>query len=697
MKITDPFDEFGCLLFDETLMQERLPYPIYKRWKETVAKEDSLDRNTADAIAHAMKRWAQENGATHFTHWFQPMTGSTAEKHDSFIEPDENGQPLVRFSGKSLIKGEPDASSFPSGGLRATFEARGYTYWDCTSPAFIRDNVLCIPTIFVSYNGESLDKKAPLLKSIEAISAAATRIVNIFGDKDVKRVIPMVGLEQEYFLVDKRYFEQRQDLVLTGRTLFGAMPAKGQELEDHYFGSIPSRVAAFMKEVNQELWKLGIYAKTEHNEAAPCQFEIAPIFNSVNIAVDQNQLIMDVLRKTADKHGFACLLHEKPFAGINGSGKHNNWSLVTDDHQNLFEPGDKPAENIRFLVFVCAFIQAVDQHAELLRMSSSGAGNDHRLGANEAPPAIISIYLGSYIEKVLNSLKGAVQTVEDQQDSPFTPISGLSYIPKDNTDRNRTSPLAFTGNKFEFRMLGSSLSASFANVVLNTITADVLNEIAEQLSDLKYKQDIRARALEICTQILKDHERILFSGDGYSQEWVAEAKRRGLPSIPSFIESVSALTSPKTIELFTRNHVYTEKELIARSEIMNEQYVKVSEIEAKVLIDMTRTEILPLVAREIQPLATTMQALDQPSSYFQKQLSHLNELMDRMDKSADRLEGKLKEIDSVADYHERGIRFYYEAAPLMQQLRSAIDEHETIFDKKHYTLPTYEQMLFHSN
>lgn len=697
MKITDPFDEFGCLLFDETLMQERLPYPIYKRWKETVAKEDSLDRNTADAIAHAMKRWAQENGATHFTHWFQPMTGSTAEKHDSFIEPDENGQPLVRFSGKSLIKGEPDASSFPSGGLRATFEARGYTYWDCTSPAFIRDNILCIPTVFVSYNGESLDKKAPLLKSIEAISAAATRIVNIFGDKDVKRVIPMVGLEQEYFLIDKRYFEQREDLVLTGRTLFGAMPAKGQELEDHYFGSIPSRVAAFMKEVNQELWKLGIYAKTEHNEVAPCQFEIAPIFSSVNIAVDQNQLTMDVLRKTADKHGFACLLHEKPFAGINGSGKHNNWSLVTDDRQNLFEPGDKPAENIRFLVFVCAFIKAVDQHAELLRMSSSGAGNDHRLGANEAPPAIISIYLGSYIENVLNSLKGAAAAVEDQQDSSFTPISGLSYIPKDNTDRNRTSPLAFTGNKFEFRMLGSSLSASFANVVLNTITADVLNNIAQQLADLKYKQDIRARALEICTQILKDHERILFSGDGYSQEWVAEAKRRGLPNIPSFIESVSALTSPKTIELFTRNHVYTEKELIARSEIMNEQYVKISEIEAKVLIDMTRTELLPLLTREIQPLAAALRSLDQPASYFRKQLIHLNELMDRMDKGSERLEGKLKEIGVVSDYHERGIRFYYEAAPLMQQLRSAIDEHETIFDKKQYILPTYEDMLFHSN
>ena len=507
----------------------------------------------------------------------------------------------------------------------------------------------------------------------------------------------MVGLEQEYFLIDKRYFEQREDLVLTGRTLFGAMPAKGQELEDHYFGSIPSRVAAFMKEVNQELWKLGIYAKTEHNEVAPCQFEIAPIFSSVNIAVDQNQLTMDVLRKTADKHGFACLLHEKPFAGINGSGKHNNWSLVTDDRQNLFEPGDKPAENIRFLVFVCAFIKAVDQHAELLRMSSSGAGNDHRLGANEAPPAIISIYLGSYIENVLNSLKGAAAAVEDQQDSSFTPISGLSYIPKDNTDRNRTSPLAFTGNKFEFRMLGSSLSASFANVVLNTITADVLNNIAQQLADLKYKQDIRARALEICTQILKDHERILFSGDGYSQEWVAEAKRRGLPNIPSFIESVSALTSPKTIELFTRNHVYTEKELIARSEIMNEQYVKISEIEAKVLIDMTRTELLPLLTREIQPLAAALRSLDQPASYFRKQLIHLNELMDRMDKGAERLEGKLKEIGVVSNYHERGIRFYYEAAPLMQQLRSAIDEHETIFDKKQYILPTYEDMLFHSN
>ena len=697
MKITDPFAEFGSMLFDESLMKERLPYPIYKKWKETVAKEDSLDRNTADAIAHAMKRWAQENGATHFTHWFQPMTGSTAEKHDSFIEPGEDGKPLVRFSGKSLIKGEPDASSFPSGGLRATFEARGYTYWDCTSPAFIRDHVLCIPTVFVSYNGESLDKKAPLLKSIDVISTAATRIVNIFGDKEVRRVTPMVGLEQEYFLIDKRFFEQREDLVLTGRTLFGAMAAKGQELEDHYFGSIPSRVAAFMKEVDQELWKLGIYAKTEHNEVAPCQFEIAPIFSNANIAIDQNHLTMEILRKTADKHGFACLLHEKPFAGINGSGKHNNWSLVTDNNQNLFEPGDKPAENVRFLVFVCAFIKAVDTHAELLRMSSSGAGNDHRLGANEAPPAIISIYLGSYIENVLNSLMGAERTVEDHPDSSFAPISGLAYIPKDNTDRNRTSPLAFTGNKFEFRMVGSSLSPSFANVVLNTITADALNEIADQLSDLKYRQDIRSKALEICTDILRQHQRILFSGDGYSEEWVEEARRRGLPNIPSFIESVSALTSPKTISLFTRNHIYTEKELLARSEIMSEQYVKITAIEAKVLIDMTKTEIIPLIVKEIRNLAETAANLSKPAAYFARQLDRLNEILDRMDKMVTLLEEKDREIAGISDTHERGIHFYHEVSPLMEQLRQIIDEHETFCDKKQYSIPSYEDMLYHSH
>ena len=441
MNITTPFDDFGSLVFDEKLMEERLPNPVYKTWKQTVAKEGTLDRPTADAIAHAMKRWALEKGATHFTHWFQPMTGSTAEKHDSFIEPGADGQPLTRFSGKSLIKGEPDASSFPSGGLRATFEARGYTYWDCTSPAFIKDGILCIPTVFVSYNGESLDKKAPLLKSMEAISKAATRVVNIFGDKEVKTCVPVVGLEQEYFLVDKKLYEKRLDLKLTGRTLFGASAPKGQELDDHYFGSIPQRVSAFMKEVNHELWKLGIYAKAEHNEVAPAQFELAPIYSNTNIAVDQNQLTMDILKKVANKHGLACLLHEKPFAGINGSGKHNNYSIVTDNGQNLYSPGDKPAENIRFLVFICAFIKAVDTYPELLRMSSSGAGNDHRLGANEAPPAIISIYLGSYIEDILFSIYKEKEITSTKTDSSFNPVSGLSYIPHDNTDRNRTLQL----------------------------------------------------------------------------------------------------------------------------------------------------------------------------------------------------------------------------------------------------------------
>ncbi|MCF0114571.1 MAG: glutamine synthetase III, partial [Erysipelotrichaceae bacterium] len=431
-----PFEEFGSLVFNEKLMQERLPSPVYKTWKQTMAKEGSLDRVTADAIAHAMKVWAMEKGCTHFTHWFQPMTGSTAEKHDSFVEPNSEGEPFTKFSGKSLIKGEPDASSFPSGGLRATFEARGYTYWDCTSPAFIKDNILCIPTVFVSYNGESLDKKAPLLHSMEAISKAATRVVNIFGDKDVKSCTPVVGLEQEYFLIDADLYKQRPDLVFTGRSLFGSNPPKGQEMDDHYFGLIPERVAAFMKEVNEELWKLGIYAKAEHNEVAPAQFELAPVFTNCNVAVDQNQLIMATLKKVAEKHNLACLLHEKPFAGINGSGKHNNYSIVTDDGQNLFSPGDKPAENIRFLVFICAFLKAVDTYPELLRLSSSGAGNDHRLGANEAPPAIISIYLGSYIEDILFSIykDDDVKVLRKVSDNgEFNPVSGLSYIPHDNS------------------------------------------------------------------------------------------------------------------------------------------------------------------------------------------------------------------------------------------------------------------------
>ena len=521
-----PFEEFGSLVFTEVEMEERLPSPVYLAWKKTIASESQLDRPTADAIAHAMKCWAMEHGATHFTHWFQPLTGGTAEKHDAFVEPGSDGEPISRFSGKMLIKGEPDASSFPSGGLRATFEARGYTYWDVTSPVFIKEGVLCIPTVFVSYNGEALDRKEPLLKSLEVLSKYATKVVNKLGDKKVKSCDISVGLEQEYFLIDKKYFDARVDLKLCGRTLFGAPATKGQELDDHYFGAIPLRVKAFMKEVNEELWKLGIYAKTEHNEVAPAQFELAPVFSGGNIAVDQNLLIMDVLKKVADKHGFACLLHEKPFDGINGSGKHNNYSIVTDDGQNLFDPGKKPMDNIRFLTFTCAFIEAVDTYPVLLRLAASSAGNDFRLGANEAPPAIISIYLGSYIEDILYSLHSGKRKKEGEVvDSSFEPVKNISYIPHDNTDRNRTSPVAFTGNKFEFRMPGSSMNASFANTVLNTIIAHSLKKISEELDTCKTVEEVREKALEICKKIIKKHKRVLFSGDGYSSEWIKEAER----------------------------------------------------------------------------------------------------------------------------------------------------------------------------
>lgn len=694
MKINTPFDDFGSLVFNEKLMKERLPYPSYKKWKQTVQHENQLDRDTADDIAHAMKRWALENNCTHFTHWFQPMTGSTAEKHDSFIEPDENNEPLIRFSGKSLIKGEPDASSFPSGGLRATFEARGYTYWDCTSPAFIRDNVLCIPSVFVSYTGESLDKKAPLLKSLDAISDAAVKIVNIFGDKDVRKVEPMVGLEQEYFLIDKKFYESRLDLKLTGRTLFGAMAPKGQELDDHYFGSIPTRVAAFMKDVNKELWKLGIYAKTEHNEAAPAQFEICPVFSSCNIAVDQNQQTMDILRKTAEKHHFACLLHEKPFEGINGSGKHNNWSLVTDDGQNLFEPGDKPSENVRFLLFVCAFIKAVDTYPELLRLAASGPGNDHRLGANEAPPAILSIYLGSVIETILLNLeKNNSAADENIANSSFAPISGLSYIPKDNSDRNRTSPMAFTGNKFEFRMVGASLSCAEANIALNTIMADVLNDIAKELEDLKYKQDIRAKAMKICKKIIQQHKRILFSGDGYSNEWVEEAEKRGLANIPTFVDSIAYYTDPKTVELYTRNGIYSIKELEARSEIHYEQYIKTIDIESKTLVSMIRKQIIPCMMKHLD-LYNRIPSSVMKNAYFTNSIEFIGNTICTLDSLCGQIEAKLSECLNQKSSLSQGIMINRELVPMLKEARKYIDQYEKTAPKETYTIPTYDEMLF---
>lgn len=693
----DLFKDFGSKVFGEKEMKSRLPRPVYLSWKKTVANEGMLDRTTADAIAHAMKLWALDNGATHFTHWFQPMTGGTAEKHDSFLEPDMNGEPFARFSGKMLIKGEPDASSFPNGGLRTTFEARGYTYWDVKSPVFIRDNILCIPTVFVSYSGEALDKKDPLLKSLEALSKAATRVVNILGDKDVKSCDISVGLEQEYFLIDRKYFDRRLDLRFTGRTLFGAPSPKTQELDDHYFGAIPPRVAAFMKEANQELWKLGIYAKTEHNEVAPGQFELAPIFTNGNVAVDQNHLIMDILRETAKKHGLACILHEKPFQGINGSGKHDNYSIITDDGQNLFSPGDKPAENIRFLLFICAFIRAVDTYPLLLRMSASCTGNDHRLGANEAPPAIISIYLGSYIENILYDIytKNRKKPITQEEKTAFNPVTGLSYIPHDNTDRNRTSPLAFTGNKFEFRMLGSSMSASFSNTVLNAIMAESLNQIADELEGIKYIQDIREKALTICRNLIEKHKRILFSGDGYSDEWAKEAKRRGLPNVKSFIESTEVLNDPSVINLFTSLNIYSEKELAANRIILQEQYEKIMGIEVRTMIEMARKDILPAQTAELKFYSDAVNASGKSAPKFiHDHASKVSTLIDQTYQAIQVLEEAWQKVTATGNTYEIGQNIYYKINPLIDQLRDAVDHYEQISSREFYKLPSYEDILF---
>ena len=693
----DLFKDFGSKVFGEKEMKSRLPRPVYLSWKKTVANEGMLDRITADAIAHAMKLWALDNGVTHFTHWFQPMTGGTAEKHDSFLEPDMNGEPFARFSGKMLIKGEPDASSFPNGGLRTTFEARGYTYWDVKSPVFIRDNILCIPTVFVSYSGEALDKKDPLLKSLEALSTAATRVVNILGDKDVKSCDISVGLEQEYFLIDRKYFDRRLDLRFTGRTLFGAPSPKTQELDDHYFGAIPPRVAAFMKEVNQELWKLGIYAKTEHNEVAPGQFELAPIFTNGNVAVDQNHLIMDILRETAKKHGLACILHEKPFQGINGSGKHDNYSIITDDGQNLFSPGDKPAENIRFLLFICAFIRAVDTYPLLLRMSASCTGNDHRLGANEAPPAIISIYLGSYIENILYDIytKNRKKPITQEEKTAFNPVTGLAYIPHDNTDRNRTSPLAFTGNKFEFRMLGSSMSASFSNTVLNAIMAESLNQIADELEGIKYIQDIRKKALTICRNLIEKHKRILFSGDGYSDEWAKEAKRRGLPNVKSFIESTEVLNDPSVINLFTSLNIYSEKELAANRIILQEQYEKIMGIEVRTMIEMARKDILPAQTAELKFYSDAVNASGKSAPKFiHNHVSKVSTLIDQTYQAIQDLEEAWQKVTTTGNTYEIGQNIYYKINPLMDKLRDAVDRYEQISSREFYKLPSYEDILF---
>lgn len=688
-----PFDDFGINLFSESVMKECLPHPIYTKWKTATRKEDALDRPTADAIAHAMKKWAMDKGATHFTHWFQPLTGSTAEKHDSFIEPGDHDQPISRFSGKSLIKGEGDASSFPSGGLRATFEARGYTYWDCTSPAFLRDNVLCIPTIFVSYNGETLDKKAPLLKSAEAISKQATRIVNLFKDKDIKHVNAMVGLEQEYFLIDKKMYLERKDLVHTGRTLFGSMPPKSMDIRGHYFGSIPSRVQAFMTEVDEELWKLGIYAKTEHNEVAPCQFEIAPLFIDANVAVDQNLIIMDVLKKKADKHGMACLLHEKPFQGVNGSGKHNNWSLVTDDGQNLLEPGDRPHENIRFLLFVCAIIEAVDKYPELLRMAASCYGNDYRLGADEAPPAVISICMGDELEIILDKLRNGEHEIKpDVETQPYA-IANLSYVPKDTSDRNRTSPFAFTGNKFEFRMVGSSRSASTTNIILNSIVADSLRSIADTLQQYKYIDDIRKKSLDICRDILRKHSRILFSKDGYSEEWIREAQERGLPNIKHYVDSIHSMIDDKAVKMFERNKVYDRLELEARVDILTEEYRKSVKAEVLTLLDISKKDILPALVREIKFYSDAQNSLGMENSYYQRKIKHLCELLNTFDERYHDLKEHMIERQKYPDNMEKAQYLNHVIVPKMEELRAVIDEIEEAVSSDNYPFPTYDDMF----
>lgn len=689
----NPFENFGCHLFSESVMKESLPYPVFNKWKTSINKEDALDRNTADEIAHAMKTWALNQGVTHFTHWFQPMTGSTAEKHDSFIEPNEQGQPITRFSGKALIKGETDGSSFPNGGLRATFEARGYTYWDATSPAFIKDNILCIPTIFVSYSGETLDKKAPLLKSLEALSKQATRIVNIFGDKDVKMVHAMAGLEQEYFLINREHFKTRSDLFLTGRTLFGALPAKGQELSDHYFGSIPEKVSRFMKDVNEELWNLGIYSKAEHNEVAPGQFELAPLYTHTNIAVDQNQLIMDVLKKTAKKHDMECLLHEKPFKGVNGSGKHNNWSLISDDGQNLLEPGDRPHENMRFLIFICAVMQAVDSYPELLKMAASGPGNDHRLGTSEAPPAIISMFMGSWLEELLFQISEG-QLMDFNATNRMTPISTLSYMPKDTSDRNRTSPFAFTGNKFEYRMVGSSRSASTTNIILNTIVADSLEQIAQQLENYKYKQDIREAALSICKKIVKKHQRILFSGDGYSADWIIEAKKRGLANIPSFVESIDSLIEQKSIDLFEHHQVFRANELAARAEILHEQYVKTMQVEIKTLLEMANKQIIPALVDEIRFYSESYQALNKTNNFYVNKIQIESDLLLALDDSLKQLQNLYNQASLKTDYRSRGLFIRANIFKAMEDTRQILDQIEENMSDRFWPIPTYKEMLY---
>ena len=696
---TDVKKIFGSNVFNDAVMKERLPKAAYKKMKATIEAGAELDPEVADIVAHEMKEWALEKGATHFTHWFQPLTGITAEKHDAFIDPQGDGTTLLRFSGKELIKGEPDASSFPSGGLRATFEARGYTAWDCTSPAFIKETphstILCIPTAFCSYKGEALDKKTPLLRSMDAINEQSLRILKLFGNTHSKKVTPSVGAEQEYFIVDREKYLQRKDLIFAGRTLFGAMPPKGQELDDHYFGAIRERIGAFMKDVNKELWKLGVSAKTQHNEVAPAQHELAPIYAQCNTATDNNQLTMEVLKKVAYRHGLVCLLHEKPFAGVNGSGKHNNWSITTDDGINLLEPGKTPHENIQFLLVLGAVMKAVDTHADLLRESASDVGNDHRLGANEAPPAIISMFLGEQLEDVVMQLidKGDA-TSSIQKGKLKTGASTLPDLNKDATDRNRTSPFAFTGNKFEFRMVGSADSIAPANVVLNTIVAESFKEIADELEKA---DNFDMACHDMIKKLFTDHHKIVFNGNGYTDEWIAEAERRGLPNIPSMVDAIPALTTPKAVKLFESFGVFTEAELKSRAEIKYEAYAKAINIEAKAMLDITGKQLIPAVIAYSTELANSVLAVKEAGADASTQadlLTTVTGYLKEMKTQLAALEKAIADGAEISNVEEQAKFFRDTVKTTMDALRAPADKLEMIVDKDFWPFPSYGDLLF---
>ena len=690
-------DYFGSKVFDNRVMKARLSPDVYNSLKQTIKQGKKLDSGLADSVASAMKDWAVENGATHFTHWFQPLTGITAEKHDSFIAPAPDGRVIMDFSGKELIKGEPDASSFPSGGLRATFEARGYTAWDPTSFAFIKGKTLCIPTAFCSYGGEALDKKTPLLRSMEALNKQALRILRLFGNDSVKRVVPSVGPEQEYFLVDREMYEKRKDLIYTGRTLFGAKPPKGQEMDDHYFGAIKPRVAAYMEELNEELWKLGILAKTEHNEVAPAQHELAPIYTTSNLATDQNQLTMEIMQKVAARHGLVCLLHEKPFAGVNGSGKHNNWSLSTDTGVNLLSPGDTPYENAQFLLLLCAVIQAVDDYQGLLRASIATAGNDHRLGANEAPPAVVSMFLGQELTGVLEAI---------ETDKPYFGIEkrkiklGVDTLPRfvrDTTDRNRTSPFAFTGNKFEFRMLGSSNSIACANIMLNAAVAESLKIYADILEGAS---DFKAELHELIKTVIRSHKRIIFNGNGYDESWIEEAtNKRGLLNLRTTPDAMAELLKKKNMDMLTSQGIFSEAELRSRYEIMLENYCKTVCIEAQTMGDMVRKQILPAIEAYTSDTAATASAkklLDEDISccYERKLVRKLSSLVDCIDERTDSLDAVTAKLKTISDITKQAMFIRDELLPKMSQLRAAADEAEIMTAETYWPFPSYGDLLF---